>query len=686
MQDQVRSLNDSGIRSAYINSSLTERQMSKALELASNGEYKIIYVAPERLENYEFRMFAQYANISMVAVDEAHCISQWGQDFRPSYLKITEFIRSLPKRPVVGAFTATATGEVKDDICCVLGLADPDVYVTGYDRPNLYFEVDTVKDKNKYVINYINAHPGDSGIIYCATRKNTDELFDFLCENGVKAAKYHAGIGNNDRKEYQNRFITDELPVIVATNAFGMGIDKSNVRFVIHYNMPQSMENYYQEAGRAGRDGEPANCILLFSSQDVMIDRFLLEKKSFEDIPEENIDNIRERDMLRLRRMEGYCKTTGCLRSYILGYFEETELKKCDNCGNCLKEYSEEEVTAEAKKIFNCIYETRSRYGASTISAILAGANRARLREIGAVALRSYGALSHLTERKIRSIISDLLNDKYLVITNSEYNIIGLSDKISDFKNPEFRYTVKVIQDKKEKTVPVRTQNSYLTSLGFELYDKLRALRLDIAQRNSIPPYVVFSDRTLTDMCVKLPATKDEMLDVSGVAAIKYQKYGEEFLAAVTGFVGSHPGQIISEYDKSADTNAVMKAKKQGKKIKEAFYLTSEELEKVEYSEYAFVSEIRDRINSVGNSENMKKLSYNEISQFLIEKGYIELTEIDGEQKKIPTEKGRANGMIEIERVSEKTGQTYKRIMYPEQIQREIASRFVRVRSSDITE
>lgn len=408
-----------------------------------------------------------------------------------------------------------------------------------------------------------------------------------------------------------------------------------------------------------------------------MINRFLLEKNEFEEVPEENVGSIRERDMQRLRKMEGYCKTTGCLRSYILGYFEDTELTKCGNCGNCLKLYSEEDVTEAAKKIFNCIYETRSKYGASTVAAILTGANRARLREIGASGYKTYGALPDMSARKIRSIISSLLADGYLIITNSEYNIITLGDKIADFKDPAFRYTVKVEQERKEKTAQSRTVNSYLTSLGFELFDDLRALRYDIAQKNSIPPYVVFSDRTLKDMCVRLPENREEMLDVSGVAAVKYEKYGEEFLSAITAFVSAHTGQVISEYEKSAEVKTGKKAKKE-KKSRETFYLLPEELDNVEYSDYAFVSEIRDRINAASASEHMKKLSYNEITAFLIDSGYIELLEIDGEKKKVQTGKGMACGIIEIERFSEKTGQTYKLIKYPENIQREIAEHFVR--------
>ena len=355
MQDQVKALNEAGIHAAFINSSLSESQISKALYLAAGGRYKIIYVAPERLENYEFLEFARQVEISMVTVDEAHCISQWGQDFRPSYVKIVDFVKNLPGRPIVSAFTATATEEVKNDILCTLNLEDPKVVITGFDRKNLYYSVENIRRKDDFVMDYIDRHPTESGIIYCSTRKNVDNLFELLFQKGVAVTRYHAGLNNETRKKNQDDFIYDRTPVIIATNAFGMGIDKSNVRYVIHYNMPQSMENYYQEAGRAGRDGENSQCVLLFSAQDVMIDRMLLDNKDFSDVDEEDEFLIRQRDIRRLQIMEGYCKTTGCLRNYILEYFGEKTFGPCDNCGNCHREYHETDMTREAKWVVNCV-------------------------------------------------------------------------------------------------------------------------------------------------------------------------------------------------------------------------------------------------------------------------------------------------------------------------------------------
>lgn len=391
MQDQVKALIEAGIPAGYINSSLTEPQITRVYAGAAEGVYKILYVAPERLENQDFMAFTEQVHISMVTVDEAHCISQWGQDFRPGYLKIVDFIDRLRERPIVSAFTATATEEVKTDISCVLKLQEPKVVVTGFDRENLYFRVETPRKKDDYVLEYIREHPDDSGIVYCATRKNVDKLYERLSDLGVSVTRYHAGMSNEDRKESQDDFIYDRSMVIVATNAFGMGIDKSNVRFVIHYNMPQSMENYYQEAGRAGRDGEPSQCILLFSPQDIMINRFLLEHKDFADIPDEDIEAIQQRDARRLQIMEGYCRTVGCLRNYILAYFGEKRDKPCDSCGNCHREYREIDMTEDAKQVINCVWETKGRYGLTIILGTLLGADRARLKEVGTTSYKTYG-------------------------------------------------------------------------------------------------------------------------------------------------------------------------------------------------------------------------------------------------------------------------------------------------------
>ena len=551
MQDQVKALNDAGIHAAFINSSLTENQISKALYLAASGRYKIIYVAPERLENYEFLEFARNVEISMVTVDESHCISQWGQDFRPSYLKIVEFIKNLPKRPLVSAFTATATEEVKNDILCTLSLADPEVVITGFDRKNLYYSVENIRRKDEFIMEYIEKHPTESGIIYCATRKNVDNLFELLFKRGVPVTRYHAGLTNETRKKNQDDFIYDRTPVIIATNAFGMGIDKSNVRYVIHYNMPQSMENYYQEAGRAGRDGENSQCILLFSLQDVMIDRMLLDNKDFSDVDEEDEYLIRQRDIRRLQTMEGYCKTTGCLRNYILEYFGEKTSGPCDNCGNCHREYHEVDMTAEAKWVVNCVAETRGRYGLTIVLGTLMGAKRARLRELRTDQYKSYGALSGHSEAELRTLISQMTEMGYLYQTQEKYSVLKLGN-ITPLKDANTRVIMRTYEEKEpdkkkkiQKAVRKRSTDA-LTSAGYDLFEVLRKLRLEIAKEESMPPYIIFSDKTLIDMCVKKPSDEEEMLNVSGVGANKLKKYGQRFLEEIQKFCTERPGVTLS--------------------------------------------------------------------------------------------------------------------------------------------
>ena len=548
MQDQVKSLNEAGVHAAFINSALTETQISKALYLAAQGRYKIIYVAPERLENFEFLEFVSRVQISMVTVDEAHCISQWGQDFRPGYLKIVDFIRKLPVRPVVSAFTATATQEVKNDILCTLNLLEPNVTVTGFDRGNLYYSVETVHKKDDFVIDYIEKHRKESGIIYCATRKNVDKLFEMLFKRGVPVTKYHAGMDNETRKKNQDDFIYDRAPVIIATNAFGMGIDKSNVRYVIHYNMPQSMENYYQEAGRAGRDGEPSQCILLFSPQDIMINRLLLESKDFSDMEQEDARLIQERDIRRLQIMEGYCKTTGCLRNYILEYFGEKTARPCENCGNCHREYQETDMTREAKWVVNCVAETKGRYGLVIVLGTLMGANRARLRELGTDKYKSYGALKGMSEAQLRALIAQMTEMGYLYQTQEKYSVLKLGDiqPLTDKKTRVILRTYEPKEPQKQKKTVRKRSTDELTGAGYDLFEVLRRLRLEIAKEEAMPPYIIFSDKTLIDMCIKMPACEEDMLNVSGVGENKLRKYGGRFLEEIRDFRKKHPGAVLS--------------------------------------------------------------------------------------------------------------------------------------------
>ncbi len=687
MQDQVKALNEAGIKAGYINSSLTESQISTVYARALDGAYKILYVAPERLENYGFTSFAGKVGISMVTVDEAHCISQWGQDFRPSYLKIVDFIDSLNKRPIVSAFTATATEEVKNDISCVLKLNDPKIVVTGFDRENLYFDVETIKKKDDYVLEYIKNHPEDSGIIYCATRKNVDALYELLSNAGIQVARYHAGMNNEDRKESQNDFIYDRSPVIIATNAFGMGIDKSNVRFVIHYNMPQSMENYYQEAGRAGRDGEPSQCILLFSAQDIMINKFLLDHKDFTDIPYEDIELIRQRDAKRLQIMEGYCRTSGCLRNYILEYFGEKRNEPCDSCGNCHREFTEIDMTEDAKLVINCVWETKGRYGLNIILGTLLGANRARLKELGTTEYKTYGALKSRSESELRLLISQLLLDGYLYQTADKYSVIRLGN-IDPLKEAGARVLIRTYEDREpERQTRSRSRRSTdsLTKAGYELFETLRQLRLTIAREEGMPPYIVFSDKTLIDMSVKAPRDRSSMLGVSGVGEAKYEKYGERFIEAITAFIDENPDSVTSIKDDDDATDVRVKTARKRKSRKGPFYLNPEDEEKFEYRDLYLLGEIKDELNRITSGNNVKHIFGTDIYRFLTEKGYVEERNIDGRFVQVPTEIGHTKGIAVVEQTS-KIGTVYTVLKYPPEVQKEIVDHYIEIRNQVATE
>ena len=535
MQDQVKALNEAGVPAAFINSSLSEKDYNETIRKARQGIYKIIYIAPERLVTEGFLALAKSVPISMVTVDEAHCISQWGQDFRPSYMKIVEFVKTLEKRPIISAFTATATETVREDIVCTLGLQNPFTLVNGFDRENLFFQVEKPKNKEQYILKYISEHSGDSGIIYCATRKNVDNIYELLKSKGISVGKYHAGMSAVERKKMQDDFVFDYTSIVVATNAFGMGIDKSNVRFVIHYNMPQSMENYYQEAGRAGRDGLDAKCILLFSPQDIVINRFLLDHKEMQDLDPADRETVRERDVRRLQVMERYCYTTECLRNYILKYFGENPKKPCQDCGNCLREFETLDMTEAAKKVINCVYEAKGRYGKQIIIDTVAGAKTARLEEIGTVRYKSYGVLAGTNKNLLRRLIEQLVLEGYLRV--GDYQVLKLGD-ISGLKNPEASVFVKITDEDKQPEKTAKTKKKAksvetLTSSGYKLFERLKKLRLEIAREESMPPYIIFSDKTLIDMAAKMPASKPEMLDVSGVGENKFAKYGERFLEVI---------------------------------------------------------------------------------------------------------------------------------------------------------
>lgn len=541
MKDQVRSLNQAGISAAYLNSSLTQGQYFTALRYAKAGRYPIIYVAPERLTTDAFLDFAQSADISMIAVDEAHCVSQWGQDFRPSYLKIAEFVAQLPKRPVISAFTATATKEVREDIARLLGLRDPFCTTTGFDRENLYFAVKTPKDKYKEVHDYILEHPDDSGIIYCLTRKLVEEVCGKLIRDGITATRYHAGLSDEERRNNQDDFIYDRCHVMVATNAFGMGIDKSDVRYVIHYNMPKNMESYYQEAGRAGRDGEPSRCILLYSGQDVITNRFFIENnQENQELDPVTRALVQERDEERLRKMTFYCFTHECLRDYILRYFGEYGSNYCENCSNCLTEFVETDVSKEAGEIIQCVKACHQRYGVTVILDTLRGASTAKIRQYQMEENPCYGSCREIPIYRLRQIFHYLLEKGYLSLSNDAYTLVKLTGQSEILLQPDAVLIMKMAREEKKKpktekeSKKTKTKISGVLSQEDEpLFQRLRQLRMEIAREEKVPPYIVFSDKTLVHMCIIKPHDKEEMLTVSGVGEHKYTKYGEKFLRKI---------------------------------------------------------------------------------------------------------------------------------------------------------
>ena len=564
MRDQVDALNDVGLPAAFINTTQTPDEQDLVFAQALSGQIKLLYVAPERLETERFRNFAVRVPISLVAVDEAHCVSQWGQDFRSSYLGIGEFIAGLPTRPTVAAFTATATERVRRDIVSILGLHTPSITVTGFDRPNLYFDVISMprKDKASWVASYIASHPDESGIVYCATRKETEALAESLnsavaelraaggadvSDIGTIAVAYHGGMSADAREKAQRDFVTDHVPVVVATNAFGMGIDKSNVRFVIHHNMPESIEAYYQEAGRAGRDGEPSRCTLLWNESDIVTRRRLLDSDyENERLTPEEQEAVRASKRRLLDAMVGYCRTTDCLHAYMTRYFGETagaaaktDGKCVGGCANCEHTFETIDVTDIARAVSRCVHDVNQHVGSGKIVKVLRGSKAQNLSYLNPESLPSFGMLDEVPEARIRDVLSQMATDGFLTIAEGRLPIVGFGPRAAETVAPEFHYDIKKIKraDARARRTPdVSTPavGSYVPDDGDEaLFQKLRALRLDIARELGKPPYIVFSDKTLRDMVRVKPITDDQFLAVNGVGESKLKQYGERFMAAI---------------------------------------------------------------------------------------------------------------------------------------------------------
>lgn len=537
MKDQVTTLNQAGIHAAYLNSSLTQGQYRAALRNMVNGQYKIVYVAPERLLTESFLAAARAVEISMISVDEAHCISQWGQDFRPSYLRISDFVNELEKRPVLGAFTATATREVREDILALLDLRDPVQVTTGFDRRNLKFIVRQPANKLKAALEIIEEHAGDCGILYCLTRKTVEEVCTELIRRGYSATRYHAGLSDEERRHNQDDFLYDRVPIMVATNAFGMGIDKSNVRYVIHYNMPKNIESYYQEAGRAGRDGLPSDCVLLYSGQDVVTNQFFIDRmEPPEDTDEETAAMIRAREQERLSRMTFYCFTNECLREYILRYFGEYGANYCGNCSNCLTQFEETDMTDTAKSLIGCVKESRRAYGLVTIADTVHGSKSTKILRGRLDENPYYGSCAEVSVHLLRQVMNNLILRGYLTVSTDEYRVVHLTDTSQDILDGQ-RFLMKIAKERPKtaaKNPKKKTAGPDLSGeIDRSLFEKLRTLRLEIARSEKVPPYIVFSDKTLSQMCILRPKTKEEMLLVSGVGEMKYAKYGERFLEAI---------------------------------------------------------------------------------------------------------------------------------------------------------
>ncbi|HDW8005367.1 MULTISPECIES: DNA helicase RecQ [Bacillus] len=543
MKDQVDTLVQNGISATYINSSISIAEANQRIQLAKQGHYKLLYVAPERLDSMEFVDQLIDMKIPMIAIDEAHCISQWGHDFRPSYLHIHRILDYLPEKPLVLALTATATPQVRDDICNTLEINKENTIMTTFERENLSFSVIKGQDRNAYLADYIRQNQKESGIIYAATRKVVDQLYEDLMKAGVSVSKYHAGMSDSDRNEQQELFLRDEVSVMVATSAFGMGIDKSNIRYVIHYQLPKNMESYYQEAGRAGRDGLDSTCILLYSSQDVQVQRFLIDQSTGES----RFSN----ELEKLQNMTDYCHTEQCLQSFILQYFGEEPKEDCGRCGNCTDNRESIDVTRESQMVLSCMIRTNQRFGKQMIAQVLTGSKNKKVIEFNFHTLPTYGLLSNRSVKEVSEFIEFLISDELIAVEHGTYPTLKVTEKGKE-----------VLLGKENVLRKERVETRQIVQ-DHPLFEVLREVRKEIAQGEGVPPFVIFSDQTLKDMCVKMPQSDSELLTVKGIGEHKLVKYGSHFLQAVQHFIEENPNyaetiktEVVSERKKSGNASA----------------------------------------------------------------------------------------------------------------------------------
>lgn len=635
MKDQVNALTAQGVRAAYLNSSLNDAQFDKALHNMANEMYKIVYIAPERLKSSRFIRAAKSIRIPLVAVDEAHCVSQWGQDFRPSYLNIAEFIAELPERPTIGAFTATATTEVKQDIVRILGLHDPLQVTTGFDRPNLFFSVLRPSSKLQTLEKLVKERSGKTGIIYCSTRKRVEEVCSSLSAKGYSATRYHAGLSDEERRKNQDDFVYDRKQIMVATNAFGMGIDKSDVRYVIHYNMPKNFESYYQEAGRAGRDGEDSDCILMFGQQDIETARFFIDNtEPNPELSDEQNDAFKKKEEERLSFMIAYCKTKGCLRAYMLRYFGDTADDRCEKCSNCLTNFKTVDVTVDAQKILSCIVRTGQRFGAQTICDVLRGKESQWVKSFRLTEQSTFALLKGVRQKRIKSLIDELEAQGYIVYVGVGKPIL----KVTDAGWLVLKGKAQV-QAREALTIQTTIKTEAVSETNAELFEVLREFRAKIARKRGVPAFVIFSDAALRDMCEKLPTTDEEFLAVNGVGETKLKQYGAVFIPVIRRYLPTKRGKL-------------------------SFYIAEEQLSHFEYSDTPIpISEITRRINDLTEDDSRKKLRATDITDWLLSINVLKIKELNGKPSKLPTYDGTKLG-LSVERREKDDGERYYITLY----------------------